>query len=89
MPAGRRGDDQPALGGPVVMYEAGKILKVGGATWNGNTPASAGAYLIDTTSAVSPQATLIQVPARMLGVYDQNSPMTRCPAPGGPRPPGA
>jgi YVTN family beta-propeller protein len=53
VPAGRRGDDQPALGGPVVMYEAGKILKVGGATWNGNTPASAGAYLIDTTSAVA------------------------------------
>jgi YVTN family beta-propeller protein len=53
VPAGRRGDDQPALGGPVVMYDAGKILKVGGATWNGNTPASAGAYLIDTTGAVA------------------------------------
>ena len=53
VPAGRRGDDQPSLGGPVVMYDAGKILKVGGATWNGNTPASAGAYLIDTTGAVA------------------------------------
>lgn len=52
-PAGRRGDDQPSLGGPVVMYEAGKILKVGGATWNGNVPASAGAYLIDTTNATA------------------------------------
>ena len=52
-PAGRRGDDQPSLGGPVVMYEAGKILKVGGATWNGNVPATAGAYLIDTTGATA------------------------------------
>lgn len=52
-PAGRRGDDTPALGGPVVMYEAGKILKVGGATWNGNVPASASAYLIDTTNATA------------------------------------
>lgn len=52
-PAGRRGDDQPSLGGPVVMYDAGKILKVGGATWNGNVPASAGAYQIDTTQATA------------------------------------
>jgi hypothetical protein len=52
-PAGRRGDDTPSLGGPVVMYDAGKILKVGGATWNGNVPASAGAYLIDTTGATA------------------------------------
>ena len=53
IPAGRRGDDQPSLGGPVVMYEAGKILKVGGATWNGNVPATAGAYLIDTTQSTA------------------------------------
>ena len=35
------------------MFEAGRILKVGGATWNGNTPATASAYLIDTTRAVA------------------------------------
>ncbi len=52
-PAGRRGDDTPSLGGPTVMYEAGKILKVGGATWNGNTPANANAYIIDTTGGTA------------------------------------
>lgn len=49
-PAGRRGDDGPAHAGNFVMYEAGKILKVGGSTWNENSPSSASAYIIDTTS---------------------------------------
>jgi YVTN family beta-propeller protein len=49
-PAGLRGDDIPAFGGPVVMFDAGKILKVGGSTWNNGTPASATAYIIDTTA---------------------------------------
>ncbi len=53
VPAGRRGDDTPGFAGPVVMYEAGKILKVGGATWNNGVPASASAYVIDTTSGVA------------------------------------
>lgn len=49
-PAGRRGDDTPSFSGNTVMYEAGKILKVGGAGWNNNEPANARAYVIDTTS---------------------------------------
>jgi YVTN family beta-propeller protein len=53
VPAGVRGDDIPAFGGPVVMYEAGKILKVGGSTWNNGTPASATAYIIDTTAGTA------------------------------------
>ncbi len=49
VPAGRRGDDVPSMTGNTVMFEAGKILKVGGAAWNNDEPASARAYLIDTT----------------------------------------
>jgi YVTN family beta-propeller protein len=52
-PAGVRGDDIPAFGGPVVMFDAGKILKVGGSTWNNGTPASATAYIIDTTAGTA------------------------------------
>ncbi len=48
-----RGDDIPAFGGPVVMYEAGKILKVGGSTWNNGTNSSATAYIIDTTAGTA------------------------------------
>lgn len=52
--AGRRGDDQPALAQTIVMYDAGKVLKAGGATWNNvGTPASSSAYLIDTTGATA------------------------------------
>lgn len=53
LPAGRRGDDSPSYAGNFVMYEAGKILKTGGATWNGGVPASAAAYLIDTTQGTA------------------------------------
>jgi YVTN family beta-propeller protein len=49
-PAGQRGDDGLAFSGNTVMFEAGKILKVGGSSWNNNTPSSAGAYLLDTNN---------------------------------------
>jgi YVTN family beta-propeller protein len=51
--AGRRGDDEPSLSGNTVMYDAGLILKVGGATWNNNVPANANAYRIDTRSGAA------------------------------------
>lgn len=50
VPAGQRGDDGLAFSGNTVMFEAGKILKVGGSSWNNNTPSSAGAYLLDTNN---------------------------------------
>ncbi|MBI2731902.1 MAG: DUF1929 domain-containing protein [Aquabacterium sp.] len=49
-PAGQRGDDGTAFSANTVMFEAGKILKVGGSSWNNNTPSSAGAYLLDTNN---------------------------------------
>lgn len=49
-PAGQRGDDGLAFSSNTVMFEAGKILKVGGSSWNNNTPSSAGAYLLDTNN---------------------------------------
>ena len=48
-PAGTRGDDAYAINGSVVMYEAGKILKTGGAPAYENVDATASTYLIDTT----------------------------------------
>ncbi|APW39703.1 hypothetical protein RD110_22940 [Rhodoferax koreense] len=51
--AGPRGDDTPSFAGNTVMYDAGLILKVGGATWNNNAPANAKAYRIDTTSGTA------------------------------------
>ncbi|MDB5895616.1 MAG: hypothetical protein JWQ88_3147, partial [Rhodoferax sp.] len=51
--AGRRGDDTASLAGNTVMYDAGVILKVGGATWNNNVAATANAYRIDTTTGTA------------------------------------
>lgn len=45
--AGRRGDDTDAFSMNTVMFDTGRILKVGGATWS-DKPASARAYEIDT-----------------------------------------
>lgn len=48
-PAGTRGDDTYAINGSTVMYDAGKILKTGGAAAYENADATATTYLIDTT----------------------------------------
>jgi galactose oxidase len=45
--AGRRGDDASSMNGNAVMYDIGKILKVGGAPAYEDTDATAAAYLID------------------------------------------
>ncbi|MFN7982384.1 MAG: galactose oxidase-like domain-containing protein [Vicinamibacterales bacterium] len=58
--AGPRGDDGPAFSTNTVMYEAGKILKVGGSTWNtGGMAANSSAYIIDTTQGA---ATVTRLP---------------------------
>jgi YVTN family beta-propeller protein len=69
-PAGRRGDDTPSLGGNVVMYEAGKILKVGGSTWNNDTPSNANSYIIDTTAGT---ANVRKLPSMAYGRMYHNS----------------
>lgn len=52
--AGPRGDDGAAFSANTVMFEAGKILKVGGSTWNtGGMAANASAYVIDTTQGTA------------------------------------
>jgi galactose oxidase len=45
--AGRRGDDASSMNGNAVLYDIGKILKVGGAPAYEETDASAAAYVID------------------------------------------
>ncbi|MEM1319190.1 MAG: PA14 domain-containing protein [Bacteroidota bacterium] len=46
--AGNRGNDSYAINGTTVMYDVGKILKVGGAnTFENDSPASARTYIID------------------------------------------
>ena len=47
VPAGRRGDDAYSINGNAVMYDVGRILKVGGAPGYGGEWASANAYVID------------------------------------------
>jgi galactose oxidase len=49
--AGPRGDDASAMNGNAVMYDAGKILTLGGAVDYQNAPASRRAYTIDITGA--------------------------------------
>jgi galactose oxidase len=44
--AGTRGDDGDAMNGNAVMYDAGKILTVGGAPSYENNPATANAYVL-------------------------------------------
>ncbi|HXI57084.1 MAG TPA: galactose oxidase-like domain-containing protein, partial [Polyangia bacterium] len=44
---GPRGDDQFSINGDAVMYDVGKILKVGGAAGYEHTPANTNAYVIE------------------------------------------
>ena len=46
-PAGNRGDDPYSMNGNVVMFEPGKLLKLGGAPAYEKTRASESAYVID------------------------------------------
>jgi galactose oxidase len=61
-PAGLRADDGDAMNGNAVMYDAGKILTVGGAANYQNSNATANAYVITingtsvTTRKVTPMA---------------------------------
>jgi galactose oxidase len=61
-PAGLRGQDNDAMNGNAVMYDAGKILTVGGAPSYENTPATTNAHVITlngttaTVRAVAPMA---------------------------------
>ncbi|MEA2699034.1 MAG: large repetitive protein, partial [Myxococcales bacterium] len=50
---GPRGDDQFSINGAAVMYDAGKLLKIGGASGYEHTPANTNAYLIDVGAGVS------------------------------------
>jgi large repetitive protein len=52
-PAGSRGDDVYSQSGNAVMYDIGKILKVGGATAYEGRNAGNSAYVIDTNAGVS------------------------------------
>jgi hypothetical protein len=54
-PAGTRGDDTDAMCGNAVMYDVGKVLKVGGATAYENVDATPNAYVIDVTHGVTVQ----------------------------------
>jgi YVTN family beta-propeller protein len=48
--AGTRGDDEFSVSGNTVMYDAGKILKTGGAPAYDSANANANSYIIDTTT---------------------------------------
>lgn len=52
-PAGRRGDDEYSINGNAVMYDSGKILKVGGAPGYASVNANANSYLIDISAGVT------------------------------------
>ncbi len=52
-PAGQRADDADSMNGNTVMYDAGKILKVGGAKDYQDADASNSAYLINTNGSLS------------------------------------
>lgn len=51
--AGTRGDDAYSQGGNAVMYDTGKILKVGGAPAYQGLPATTNSYVIDVNAGVS------------------------------------
>ncbi|WDD92877.1 DUF1929 domain-containing protein [Burkholderia sp. FERM BP-3421] len=51
--AGTRGDDAFAFHGNAVMYDTGKVLKVGGSPQNMNAPSSASAYVINLNAGVN------------------------------------
>lgn len=50
--AGRRGDDGDSMSGNAVMFDTGRILKVGGSTAYDNVDASAASYVIDIRGEV-------------------------------------
>jgi hypothetical protein len=52
-PAGTRGDDEDSMCGNAVMYDVGKVLKVGGATAYQNVDANPNAYVIDVTQGAT------------------------------------
>ncbi len=51
-PAGTRGDDDHSMSGNAVMYDTGKILKVGGSPAYENSQATANSYVIDIQAGV-------------------------------------
>ncbi|MFZ6694016.1 jacalin-like lectin [Undibacterium sp. SXout20W] len=51
--AGVRGDDVYAFHGNTVMYDTGKVLKVGGTPQNVGSPSSASSYVIDLNTGVN------------------------------------
>jgi YVTN family beta-propeller protein len=53
VPAGPRGDDEFSVNGNAVMYEAGKILKTGGAPAYEDVDANANSYVIDVTAGLT------------------------------------
>jgi len=52
-PAGRRGDDEFSINGNAVMYDAGLILKTGGARLYEGADANANSYIIDTRAGTA------------------------------------
>jgi large repetitive protein len=52
-PIGARGDDAYSMGGNAVMYDIGKILKVGGAPGYEDLPATSASHVIDINGEVS------------------------------------
>ena len=52
-PAGKRGDDEFSVSGNAVMYDTGRILKVGGSPGYDATNANANSYVIDINAGVS------------------------------------
>ena len=51
-PAGTRGDDGDSMSGSAVMYDTGKILKVGGSPAYQDVDATANSYVIDIQAGV-------------------------------------
>ncbi|MEM8906402.1 MAG: PA14 domain-containing protein, partial [Bacteroidota bacterium] len=58
--AGQRGNDGYSISGTTVMYDVGKILKVGGAgTFEEDTPANGRSYIIDMNGNGNPQVSQV------------------------------
>jgi YVTN family beta-propeller protein len=53
IPAGRRGDDQFSINGNALMFDTGKLLKVGGAPGYEGIVANANSYVIDLNGGVN------------------------------------
>ncbi|WPB55468.1 discoidin domain-containing protein [Xylophilus sp. GOD-11R] len=58
MPAGNRADDGDSMSGNAVMYDTGKILKVGGGPAYENANATAASYVIDIRAGAKVRATV-------------------------------